>query len=182
MQSARPRILRRSVCNASRAGDESSGMGTASVNIPVRNMRERTSNIITSSVLSAVREVERFIDEREVRNDIAEDCVFEKWPVLPRRVVRVAASNGAVRTGLESNQNRTAPAFNKTNPKQIRFRERNEYLDGSSRNVPEEPTAKSKGLEYFVESHLHSSRHIARRLHNQFRSEPVVRRPRMVDS
>ena len=53
---------------------------------------------------------------------------------------------------------------------------------GPASNPREERTAKSKGLEYLVEPHLHSRCNVARALHDQFRGEPVVGRPRMVDS
>ena len=33
--------------------------------------------------MSAVGEIEGLIDEREIRDDVADDGVLEDWPVLP---------------------------------------------------------------------------------------------------
>ena len=44
-------------------------------------------------VVSAVRQVERFVDQRKVRNDVADHRMLEHRPVLPRRVVRMAAAD-----------------------------------------------------------------------------------------
>ncbi len=75
-----------------------------SVSMPVRIMRERMSNIAASAVLSAVGQVEGFVDQRKVGHDVAEDRVFEQRPVLPRRIVRMAAADGSLRPGFESDQ------------------------------------------------------------------------------
>src|SRR6266480_363303 len=42
-------------------------------------------------IMAAVGEIERLVDERKIRNDVADDGVLEHGPVLPRRVVRVTA-------------------------------------------------------------------------------------------
>ena len=55
-----------------------------------------------AEVVSAVGEVERLIDQRKIRHDVADDGVLEHRPVLPRRIVRMAAPNRAVRAGLSA--------------------------------------------------------------------------------
>ena len=48
----------------------------------------------------------------------------------------MAAPDGAIRTGFESNHHWAAPAFDKPDPEQIRLRERNGYLDRVQQESP----------------------------------------------
>ena len=58
-------------------------------------------------VMAAVGEIEGLIDEREIRHDVADDGVLEHRPVLPGRVVRVAAAD--VPAGPASSATHTGP-------------------------------------------------------------------------
>src|SRR5260370_12093869 len=100
MQRARPRIARIFPCNASIVGGACEGTGAFSLKRPLWKMLAITSNIVTSSVVSAVGQIERFVDQGKIGNDVAQDCVFEKRPILPRALVSMAAPNPAVRDTL----------------------------------------------------------------------------------
>ncbi len=52
--------------------------------------------------MAAVGEIEGLIDEREIRDDVADDGVLEHRPVLPRRIVRVTAADRARRVPLRA--------------------------------------------------------------------------------
>src|ERR1700739_4896848 len=111
MERARPSRSRRFPCNVSRVGNVSPESGKDSVSIPIRTMRERTSNMTASPVLSAVGQVEGFVDEWKIRHDVAQDGVFEQWPVLPGWIVCVAAPDNAVRARFQRDHHRTSPAL-----------------------------------------------------------------------
>src|SRR5260370_16118322 len=121
-------MFRKSFCNVSTAGEGSTVVGKGSVNIPVRTIRERTSNILTSSVVSAVGQVEGLVNQGKIRHDVAEDRVFEKRPVLPRWVVRMAAPDSSIRASFKSDHHRTTPPFDQADSKPIWFRERKTRL------------------------------------------------------
>src|SRR3979409_1714817 len=62
-------------------------------------------------VRSGVRQVERLVDQREVGNDVADHGVLERRPVLPRRIVRMAAAYPPVGVSLHGDEYLAAPAF-----------------------------------------------------------------------
>src|SRR5262249_38739311 len=76
---------------------------------PIRYLRNTILEIVPR-----VRQVERLVDQRKVRNDIADHRVLEYWPVLPRRIVRMAATDGIVGPALERDQHRSAPTLDAT--------------------------------------------------------------------
>ena len=80
--------------------------------------------MVTSSVLSAVGQVEGFVDQGKIGNDIANNRVFEKWPVLPRRIVGMATPNGPIWPSLQSDHHGPTPSLDEADTKTIRFRER----------------------------------------------------------
>ena len=81
-------------------------------------MRARISNMRSLSVVAAVGEVERFIDQREVRHDVAEHRELDQGPVLPGWVVRdgnagcrcPAAVSSAIITGPRQPSIRPSPS------------------------------------------------------------------------
>ena len=64
--------------------------------------------------MAAVGEVEGLIDEREIRDDVADDRVLEHRPVLPRGIVRMAAADRAGRARLERDEYRAAPTLDQS--------------------------------------------------------------------
>src|SRR5205814_4044923 len=64
-----------------------------------------------SEVVSAIGQVEGFVDQRKVRHDVAEHRALEQRPVLPRWIVRVHAMRPPLRAHLEGDEDIAAPAF-----------------------------------------------------------------------
>src|SRR5665213_312344 len=155
MQSARPRTPRTSSCKVSSVGVDGCGAGSGSVSRPVCNMRESVFHMVSSPVVSAIGKVERFIDQREVGHDIAQDGVVDQRPVLPRRVVCVAAPNGTSGAGFESNHDRATPTFDESDAEKICGWSGHRGLNFSAGKSSEKYAAESQGFHDFVETHLH---------------------------
>src|SRR2546427_10550843 len=64
-----------------------------------------------SQIHAAVTQVERLVDEREVRNDVAVHRVLEERPVLPGGIVRVQAVDAVRRGGFQRDHHLSAPTF-----------------------------------------------------------------------
>src|SRR2546427_12231858 len=64
-----------------------------------------------SQIHAAVAQVERLVDEREVRNDVAVHRVLEERPVLPGGIVRMQAVDAVRRGGLQRDEHLPAPPF-----------------------------------------------------------------------
>ena len=76
-----------------------------------RGGRIRNDGVEGLAVGAGVGEVEGFVDEGEVGDDVAEDGVFEQRPVLPGGVVGVAVADGPVGAGFERDEDGAAPGF-----------------------------------------------------------------------
>src|SRR2546427_6893142 len=86
-----------------------SGSGAGSLTMPVLTIC--FSSWYISQIHAAVAQVERLVDEREVRNDVAVHRVLEERPVLPGGIVRMQAVDAVRRGGLQRDQHLSAPAF-----------------------------------------------------------------------
>src|SRR6185503_16975118 len=64
-----------------------------------------------SKIMTRIRQVERLVDEREIGNDIADHRVLQHRPVVPRRIVGMAAAHAAARAALDRDENLAAPAL-----------------------------------------------------------------------
>src|SRR6266702_6601739 len=62
-------------------------------------------------VMATVGKVEGLVDEREVRDDVADDGMLEHGPVLPGGIVRVTAADCPGGAGFERDPHWPAPAF-----------------------------------------------------------------------
>ena len=62
-------------------------------------------------ILTAVGEIERLVDQREVGNDVAEHADLQQWPVLPGRVVGMDPVESSIGTDAYRDQDLTAPAL-----------------------------------------------------------------------
>src|SRR6185437_2366586 len=111
MHNARPSTLRMFACRVSRSRKESSAAGGGSVTMPMEMIWRRVFSMGLSQVVAAVGEIEGLVDERKVRNDVADDRVFHCRPGLPRRVVGMTATDGASSSRLESHHHGAAPPF-----------------------------------------------------------------------
>ena len=96
MHSARPSTLRISSCSALCARAARRRLdGAGSVTTPIEPILFSVFHM-SLQIVPAVGQVERLVDQRKVRNDVADDRVLEHGPVLPRRIVRMAARDAAV--------------------------------------------------------------------------------------
>ena len=78
--------------------------------------RDLSEDLATSEDPCArVAQVERLVDQRKVRNDVADHRVLEHRPVLPRRVVAVAAARWR-RPASSSSATSTSPRQPSTQP------------------------------------------------------------------
>lgn len=51
-------------------------------------------------VVPAVTQIERLVDERKVGHDISNYRMFQQWPVLPRRIMRMRSTDTTRRIGV----------------------------------------------------------------------------------
>ena len=58
-----------------------------------------------------IAEIEGLVDQRKVRDDVADHRMLQHGPVLPGRVVAMATCDAAVGTDVEGNQDLAAPTF-----------------------------------------------------------------------
>src|SRR6185295_10075071 len=119
--SARPKCLRISCprrCSSARSA--ASGSGAGSVTMPVFAIC--FSSWYISQIRSAVTEVERLVDEREVRNDVSVHRVLEQRPVLPGGIVRMQAVDAVCPGGLQRDQDLAAPALHPAHAARARSR------------------------------------------------------------
>ena len=65
-------------------------------------------------VMAAVAQIERLVDQRKIRNDVADHRMFECGPVVPRRIVRVATRDPVAGRGRQCDEYGTTPAFDKS--------------------------------------------------------------------
>src|SRR5262245_54221268 len=120
MHNARPKVARICACRCSRTRSSSEESGGGSVTTPTDPICLNVFHIGALEIVPAVRKIERLVDQRKVRNDVADDCVLERRPVLPRRIVRMAAADAAVLSGRERYEHGAAPAFDRADGRRPR--------------------------------------------------------------
>src|SRR5690348_11876691 len=96
-----------------RCTSDESLAGGGSVTSPMRLTCLSMFHMIACAleVVTAVRQVEGLVDQGEIRNDVADDRVFQRWPVVPGRIVRMAANDSAIGRGAQRHQHRPAPTL-----------------------------------------------------------------------
>src|SRR5882762_7336107 len=108
--SARPKCSRiRLPSRCSSARSAASGSGAGSLTMPVLAICFSSWYIL--QIHSAVTQIERFVDEREVRNDVAVHRVLEERPILPGGIVRMHAMDAVPPGGFQRDQHLSAPAL-----------------------------------------------------------------------
>src|SRR6266480_2793115 len=132
--SARPKCLRISLpsrCSSDRSA--ASGSGAGSLTMPV--LAICFSSWYISQIHSAVTQIERFVDEREVRNDVAVHRVLEERPVLPGGIVRMQAMDATCARDIESYQHLSAPALDPAQAASARSGRRDRRADVPGRQL-----------------------------------------------
>src|SRR5208282_829035 len=110
---ARPSVRRMCCCRRATCTISSAGDGAGSVLIPIFAIWRSMVHMALArlQVVAAVGKVERFVDQRKIGDDVADDRMLQHRPVLPRRVVRVTATDDAIGSAFQADRNRPAPAL-----------------------------------------------------------------------
>src|SRR6266699_5227523 len=149
--SARPkcsRIRLPSRCSSCRSA--ASGNGAGSLTMPVFAIC--FSSWYISQIHSAVTQVERLVDEREVRNDVAVHRVLEERPVLPRGIVRMQAVDAVRRGGLQRDQHLSTPALDPAQTARARSGRRDRRADVPGGQLLHEHLYEADRFENLVEA------------------------------
>src|SRR5256886_14820570 len=131
-----------------------------------------------SQIHSAVTQVERLVDEREVRNDVAVHRVLEERPVLPGGIVRVQAVDATCARDIEGDQHLAAPALDPADAARARCSRPERRADVSVGQLPYERLHEAHRLENLVEAHGNARRDVAARVRSRARIELLPRRDR----
>ena len=124
-------------------------------------------------------QIERFVDQRKIGNDVADDRVLEHRPVLPRRIVRVARGAGGPSAPVSSAIS-TSPRQPSTQPTPALPSAASETASqcspsGSSSRIA---AHSSQRFEHFLEAHGHACGHVAVAMRGHAHVELIVGRRR----
>src|SRR2546428_4661004 len=133
-----------------------------------------------SQIVTAVRKVDRLVDEREVWIDVTHPRSLEGQPVLPRRIVRVQAVDAVCLRGLEHDEDFPAPAFDPAHGARTGLGRRERSADLPWRKLLYERPYEAHRFEQLVETHRDPRRHVAARVRGHARIELLVRRNRVI--
>src|SRR5579871_6725405 len=86
--------------------------------------------------------------------------MLEHRPVLPGRIVRMAAPNRGEGTRLQSDEHRTAPAFDQSKPETFRRGRGDRYAMRSRRHALEYHLYDPGGFDELIEAHGHACRDV----------------------
>src|SRR5215469_2292743 len=116
MQRARPRTVRICSSSALRTRNWGSAGGAGSLTKPTEAILRSVLSIRRPrlEVRPAVGQVERLVDEREIGNDVAEDGVLDRRPVLPGGIVWVTAADRSSGARFQRDEHRTAPSLDES--------------------------------------------------------------------
>src|SRR5207247_11301924 len=122
-----------------------------------------------SQIHSAVTQVERLVDEREVRNDVAVYRVLEERPVLPGGIVRVQAVDATCARDIEGDQHLAAPALDPAEAARARDGGGDRRTDVPGRQLLHERLHEAHRFEDLVEAHCNARRDVAARVRGRAR-------------
>ncbi len=174
MASARP--IRRSRSAEMRCTSAAGGAGKdeicgASLMRPTRAICRRVFHMAASEIVSGIGQIEGFVDQRKVGDDVADHRPFDGRPVLPRRIVRVAAGDASLRVGLQRDALRPAPALHQPQRQARRDGLRPLRPHAAAGQACQQVAAQPQAGEHFGKSHRHARADVAllrlRRLHAQ---------------
>src|SRR5258706_11297981 len=161
--SARPKCLRISCprrCSSARSA--ASGSGAGSVTMPVFAIC--FSSWYISQIRSAVTEVERFVDEWEVRNDVSMHRVLEQRPVLPGGIVRMHSVDAVLRGGFQRDQHLAAPALDPAQAARAHAGHADWRADAPRGQLLHERLDEAHRFKDFIETHCNARRDVAARV------------------
>src|SRR6185503_18276670 len=102
--------------------------------------------------------------------------MLERRPVLPGRIVRMAAANAAVRARLERDQYFAAPALDPADAERAFARRAKRDAKRSVGEAAEDDTLQPQRLERFLEAHDDARRDVAIAMRHELRLQPLVGR------
>src|ERR1700719_3417523 len=103
--------------------------------------------------MSAVGQVEGFIDQWKIRNDVIDDGMLDHRPVLPRRIVRMTSPNHAAATGFQRKKYPAAPPLGHSETKGALGGNGKFHVMQTVRQLPEYALHETCGFSGFIESH-----------------------------
>ncbi len=110
--------------------------------------------------MTTIGEVEGLIDEREVRDDVADDGVLERRPVLPGRIVRVTTADRSGRAGFERDPNWPPPSLDHARTDRPGGRFAHVRAMRSVRNCLENMLNQTTRLLHLIESNRDTRGHV----------------------
>src|SRR6185437_2904520 len=184
MQSARPRTLRIFSSSALRIRNSGSACGGGPLTMPTEAILRSVLSIrrLRLQIWSAVGQIERLVDEREVGNDVTEDGVLDCRPVLPRRIMRMTAADRSAGTCFQGDEYRAAPSLDESNAKRTGFgHTRCRHVRAGwqcGQHQPHEPAR----LRELVESDRNARGHVALGPNDLGRRQFIVGPARQIDA
>src|SRR6266699_5887310 len=157
-----------------------SGRGAGSLTMPVFAIC--FSSWYISQIHSAVTQVERLVDEREVRNDVAVHRVLEERPVLPGGIVRMQAVDATCARDIERDQHLATPALDPAAAARTRCSRPERGADVSVRKLLHKRPHETHRFEDLVEAHRNARGDIAARVRSRARIELLPGRERIIDA
>src|SRR5438270_1922306 len=128
-------------------------------------------------IVSAVGQIEGFIDQGKIRHDVVDDGMLDQRPVLPGWIVWMTASNHAVVSRLERKEYRAAPALEQARAHAAHGRNRNIDKKGTVRQPPQYARDEADGFDHFLEAHRDPRCDVPFRPHGLLWRQPGIRLP-----
>src|SRR6185312_11760653 len=121
-------------------------------NLPQR-LQHDCAPSVSLEIMAAIGEVEGLVDEREVRNDVVDHRMLEHRPVLPRRIVRVAAADRAGLTRLERDEDGATPTLDQSRADHADRRQVDGAQMRAGRQSRQDLLDEAAGLLHLIEPH-----------------------------
>src|SRR5581483_5063115 len=89
--------------------------GYCPVTVPVRRLFFKIRNMASphSEIIAGIREIEALIDQRKIRDDVADRGPLNRGPIYERRIADFTAVDRAIRAGHHHVENFAAPTFDR---------------------------------------------------------------------
>src|SRR5215469_2466479 len=183
MQRARPRTVRICSSSALRMRNRGSACGEGSLTKPTEAILRSVLSIRRPylKVCPAVGQIERLVDEREIGNDVAEDGVLDRRPVLPRRIMRMTAPDRSAGACFQRDEYRAAPSLDESHAKRAGFRSAHCRHVRAGRQRGQNRSYEPAGFSDLVESNDNACGDVAFGTHNHDRRELIVGPARQID-
>src|SRR5262249_11468533 len=144
------------------------------VTTPVRMLLRRMSNMVRSSIGSGIRQVEAFVHDRKIGNNVAEDGFAQGRPVLQRWIFYLAAREAIARQDANPMVDLSAPAFDVTESRAVRW----QFADLDAHRARGQARGQffnnRERLSHLVNAHLHAMFDISYVIYRRFYFHSIV--------